>query len=171
MPKYSTKGKLSSKSKSEITGSTRNKKVILKVPEKSAVSKLQMVAPKSKRVVLLSTTQSGEVLTIFSPEKKMEFQVEWGIDGPVIRMNVSQIEFIAEKTIDMRCSKFKLHANEGIELQSGAGLNINSEEIRAKTTKSIHLDGEKIRLNSPEEEDLPLPQLPESGFHSGDCKH
>jgi hypothetical protein len=44
-------------------------------------------------------------------------------------------------------------ALQGISMESNGSVTIKSDEIRAKTTKSIHLDGEKIRLNSPEGED------------------
>ena len=145
-------GRNSSKPKKNKSG---EKKV-----RKSQVSNIQLIAPISKRKILLSTGSLGDTLTIVSPDKKMELQVEWGVNGAVVKIAVAQIELVAERSIGLKCSKFQVHASEGIEIKSEGGLMIQTDEIRARTEKSIHLEGEKIRLNSPEGEDHPLPQIP-----------
>lgn len=131
-----------------------------KVTQKSKVSKIELLAPQSKRTISLVTDNFGDTLTVLSPDKKMEFHLEWGANGPVVKIGVAQIELLVQDSIDLKCSNFKVHASEGIEIQSEGALKIQTGEIRARTAKSIHLEGEKIRLNSPEEEDAPVPEMP-----------
>ena len=127
---------------------------------KSEGSKIELLAPKSKRTISLVTSKFGDTLTVYSPDKKMEFHLEWGLNGPVVKIGVARIELVAKDSIGLKCSNFKVHASEGIEIQSEGELKIQTAEIRARTAKSIHLEGEKIRLNSPEEDDTPLPEIP-----------
>ena len=146
------------KTKSKLLG---NKKIkpslkIKKTPLKEICkenSVIQWTVPEAQRKITLSSGKTGESLEVYSPDGQLEFQLVWTSEGPILKIAVAKLELCTTGEISMNCDSFNVSALQGISMKSNGSVTIKSDEIRAKTTKSIHLDGEKIRLNSPEGED------------------
>lgn len=145
-----TKIELLGKKKTE--SSSKNKKIPLKeISGEDAV--IQWIVPEAQRKITLSSGKTGESLEVYSPDGQLEFQLVWTSGGPILKIAVAKLELCTTGEISMNCDSFNVSALQGISMESNGSVTIKSDEIRAKTTKSIHLDGEKIRLNSPEGED------------------
>jgi hypothetical protein len=123
-------------------------------------SVIQWIAPEAQRKITLSSGKEGESLEVHSPDGQLEFQLVWTSSGPILKIAVAKLELFTTGEIAMNCGSFNVSALQGISMESKGPVTINSAEIRAKTTKSIHLDGEKIRLNSPEGQDKPVNHAP-----------
>jgi len=147
--KKNIKAKSKTKSKTKKSSSKKN-------PTKDSV--IQWIAPKAQRKITLSSGKTGESLEVHSPDGQLEFQLEWTSGGPILKIAIAKLELCTTGEIAMNCGSFSVSALRGISMESKGSVSINSDEIRAKTTKSIHLDGEKIRLNSPEGQDKPINQ-------------
>lgn len=138
--------------KKKIKGSSKVKNIPSKeICEEEAV--IQWIAPEAQRKITLSSGKTGESLEVYSPDGQLEFQLVWTSGGPILKIAVAKLEICTTGEISMNCDSFNVSASQGISMKSSGSVSIKSDEIRAKTTKSIHLDGEKIRLNSPEVED------------------
>ena len=145
-----TKTKLIGKKKIKISSKTKN--ISLKdINGKDSI--IQWIVPEAQRKITLSSGKTGESLEVYSPDGQLEFQLVWTSEGPILKIAVAKLEICTTGEISMNCDSFNLSALQGISMESNGSVTIKSDEIRAKTTKSIHLDGEKIRLNSPEGED------------------
>ena len=145
-----TKTKLIGKKKIKISSKTKN--ISLKeINGKDSI--IQWIVPEAQRKITLSSGKTGESLEVYSPDGQLEFQLVWTSEGPILKIAVAKLEICTTGEISMNCDSFNVSALQGISLESNGSVTIKSDEIRAKTTKSIHLEGEKIRLNSPEGED------------------
>jgi len=146
-----TKTKLIGKKKIKISSKTKN--ISLKeINGKDSI--IQWIVPEAQRKITLSSGKTGESLEVYSPDGQLEFQLVWTSEGPILKIAVAKLEICTTGEISMNCDSFNVSALQGISMESNGSVTIKSDEIRAKTTKSIHLNGEKIRLNSPEGEDM-----------------
>lgn len=154
--------------------SSSNRKVKKVTGKKSKVtSVVNWVAPNSGRQVFLKTENSHDSLLVHSPEGNLEFQIDWSKEGPVVKIAVAKLELISSGSMGLKCFDFELQAKGDVKINSENEIQIQSSELRAKTTKSIHMDGEMIRLNSPEGEDKAVPDFggtaQSMGCHKPEC--
>ena len=147
------KTKIKLLSKKKTAPSSKTKKIPLK-KNCGEGSVIQWIVPEAQRKITLSSGKTGESLEVYSPEGQLEFQLVWTSEGPILKIAVAKLEICTTGEISMNCDSFNVSALQGISMESNGSVTIKSDEIRAKTTKSIHLNGEKIRLNSPEGEDM-----------------
>jgi len=146
------------KSKTKLLGENKIK-TILKI-KKTRLKEIcvensivQWIVPEAQRKITLSSGKMGESLEVYSPDGQLELQLVWTSGGASLKIAVAKLDICTTGEISMNCDSFNVSALQGISMKSSGTVSINSGEIRAKTNKSIHLDGEKIRLNSPEGED------------------
>ncbi len=76
-----------------------------------------------------------ENLKVFSPEGRVEVEIVLTAEGPVVRVSGAALTLDSAGSISMRAS---------------GPVGIEAEELRVKTRRSVHLNGETIRLNCDE---------------------
>ena len=113
------------------------------------------------------TQTEGDHLQILSPSGDIEVEIVLTVNGPVVRV---------------RGGDLQLSASRSIELQAEGAVRIQAEELRVLTSKSVHLNGETIRLNCDDDGNTQSHQLPQAspltkpvsnlvGGCSGDNQH
>ena len=99
----------------------------------------------SGRAVAVAAAPGEERLTVRSPDGVVEVQVSLTAAGPVVRVAVGgRLEIAATGDVAVRCRSLDVRAVDGVRIEA--------DEFRAKTVGSIHLNGETVRLNCPDEE-------------------
>lgn len=89
----------------------------------------------SGRSLAVRVADGQEHLTVRSPDGTMEVQIVLTPAGAVVRVAAARLE-VAAPDVAVTCDNFRVEA---------AG------EFRVKAGKSIHLNGETVRLNCTEE--------------------
>ncbi len=89
----------------------------------------------SGRSVAVTVADGEERLVVRSPDGAVEVQVVFTPDGPVVRVAAARLE--------VACGS--------LDVTAGGAVNIKADEFRVKTQKSIHLNGETVRLNCTED--------------------
>lgn len=77
-----------------------------------------------------------ENLKVFSPEGRVEVEIVLTAQGPVVRVSGAALTLDSAGSISMRAA---------------GPVGIEAEELRVKTRRSVHLNGETIRLNCDEQ--------------------
>jgi len=95
----------------------------------------------------------GEHLEVVSPEGDVEVEILLTREGPVVRV---------------RAGSLRMSSASSIQLEAAGAVEIRAEELRVRTQKSVHLDGETILLNCADTPPAPA-QLPHT--HAPDCGH
>ena len=115
----------------------------------------------SGRQVRVSTGADwqSEHLQVISPDGKVEIEILLTANGPVVRVSGGALQ---------------MDSPNSIQLRAAGGVEIEAEELRVRTRKSVHLNGETIRLNCdegvpPEGGAAQLEAPPET--KSGCCEH
>lgn len=105
----------------------------------------------SGRSVVVSATAAGERLAVCGPEGGVEVEIALTPNGPVVRVHGAKLEVTAAADVSIACDKF----------------HVTATEMRVRTEKSIHLNGETVRLNCTEDVDPPaLPPAHDCAGHS-----
>jgi phage gp45-like len=98
----------------------------------------------SGRAIAVEAADGEERLTVHSPDGVLEVQIALTPAGPVVRVAVGgRLEIAATGDVAMRC--------QSLDIRAEGGVRVEAEEFRATTTRSIHLNGETVRLNCPDE--------------------
>jgi len=93
------------------------------------------------------TQTEGDHLQILSPSGDIEVEIVLTVNGPVVRV---------------RGGDLQLSASRSIELQAEGAVRIQAEELRVLTSKSVHLNGETIRLNCDDDGNPQSHRLPQA---------
>ena len=88
-------------------------------------------------------------LTVTAPDGRVEIELVITADGPVVRVSGARLEMAAVEDVAIRGRRLDVTTTEGIDLRTAGPVAIIGDELRAKTTRSIHLNGETVRLNCP----------------------
>lgn len=93
-----------------------------------------------------------ENLKVFSPEGRVEVEIVLTADGPLVRVSGAALTLDSAGSISMRAA---------------GPVGIEAEELRVKTRRSVHLNGETIRLNCDESA---APGQPAGHLHGPGCE-
>ncbi|MFO0850714.1 MAG: hypothetical protein U0871_19480 [Gemmataceae bacterium] len=92
----------------------------------------------SGRTVAVGLVGGEEQLVVRSPDGAVEVQVVLTAAGAVVRVGAARLE-VAAAEVAVDCRSLAISAADGVSVTAG--------EFRVKTDKSIHLNGETVRLN------------------------
>lgn len=92
--------------------------------------------------VSAGTDPQTDQMEILSADGRVEVEILLTANGPMVRVHGGSL---------------KMTSTQSIQLESAGPVDIRAEELRVRTTRSVHLDGETIRLNC---QDLPVTQRP-----------
>jgi hypothetical protein len=98
----------------------------------------------------------SDLLQIIAPNGEAEVEIVLTAEGPVVRV---------------RGGELRMESSRSIDLQAAGPVRITAEELRVRTTRSVHLNGETIRLNCDEDGNPVVPQAlpaPAAPHGSGD---
>src|SRR5215207_5758922 len=113
------------------------------VPDEITDAAPALVRLPSGRAVSVAAVTDEERLIVHSPDGVVEVQVSLTVAGPVVRVAVGgRLEIAASGDVAVRCRSLDVRAVDGVRIEA--------DEFRAKTVRSIHLNGETVRLNCPE---------------------
>ncbi|MFM7112189.1 MAG: hypothetical protein ACKO26_13700 [Planctomycetota bacterium] len=85
-----------------------------------------------KVVVSPGDESHPENLRVFSPQGKVEVEILLTAEGPLVRVAGASLS---------------LDSASSISLRADGPVGIEAEELRVRTRRSVHLNGETIRLN------------------------
>ena len=105
------------------------------------------------RTLHLETSQGQAVMVIRAPDSRIEVEILLTEAGPVVRLQAAALELVTTDEMAIRCQRLQVDAQERIELATSGSLQVHAEEMRVQTERSIHLNGETIRLNCTENAD------------------
>jgi hypothetical protein len=96
-------------------------------------------------------------MEILSPDGRVEVEILLTASGPMVRVHGGSL---------------KMSSTQSIQLESAGPVEINADELRVRTTRSVHLDGETIRLNCKDQPITPrrvtqTPRLCDQGNGTG----
>jgi hypothetical protein len=94
----------------------------------------------SGRVVALAVEPGLEKLIVTAPEGGLELTIMFGPNGATVRLGAGRVELAAQQ-LSVQC--------ESLDLTAQGTVQIQAEEFRVRTERSIHLNGETVRLNCP----------------------
>jgi hypothetical protein len=92
----------------------------------------------SGRTLVLRIGSAGEDVEIRSAAGELDLRITLTDKGPVVSLRGARLELDAAD-VAFRCRDF--------DVQATGTAQIVADELRAKTTRDIHLNGEFIRLN------------------------
>lgn len=101
--------------------------------------------------ILPGSETTNEHLEILSPSGQVEVEIVLTAEGPLVRVNGGAL---------------RLTSTRSINLEAAGPVHIDAQELRVRTKRSVHLNGETIRLNcdengNPESSNTqPLPSPP-----------
>jgi len=84
---------------------------------------------------------------IRSANSEVEVEILLTDTGPVVRLNAAALELVAADNLTLRTHRLRIECQDTLQLAVAKTLQLTAEELRAKTERSIHLNGETIRLN------------------------
>jgi hypothetical protein len=115
-----------------------------------ALAPVQTVLPSGRTVQI--TLDGNEQIQVFAPGGELEVSLQFTDTGPVLRLRGARLELEAPEDIQVRCGKFAVQSREETTLHSDGNINITAGgEMRVKTDKATHIDGEMLYLNCEEE--------------------
>lgn len=122
------------------------------------------------RTLVLESDGTTDHLRILAPDGLAEVDITLTADGPVVRVRAARLEVASAAETAIRCQRLTIDSHDGIDMHTAGSVQIASEELRVRTERSIHLNGETVRLNCSE--DGTTPPLPQpSGDSSCGCPH
>jgi phage gp45-like len=128
-------------------------------PGATTDSGVALVRLPSGRAVAVAAEPGEERLTVHSPDGVVEVQVALTAAGPVVRVAVGgRLVIAASGDVAVRC--------QSLDVRAAGGVRIESDEFRAKTVRSVHINGETVRLNCPDGVTAPAVPQPHAG-----CRH
>ncbi len=139
---------------------SQNKADGLPVPKASEVGLVAYPLASGRQVrVSTGADWQSEHLQVISRDGKVEIEILLTANGPVVRVSGGALQ---------------MDSAGSIQLRAAGGVEIEAEELRVRTRKSVHLNGETIRLNCdegvpPEGGSAPAEALPVK--ESGCCEH
>jgi len=106
-------------------------------------------------------------LDVHAPDGRICVRLILAPEGPRIEVLGASLSLHAERDINLSCQRFAVDASEGISLRSGGDLELRAEgkmasegasqrivarrgDLTAIANDDVSLDGERIRLNSPQ---------------------
>ena len=104
-------------------------------------------------VVSPGANQKTDQLEILSPDGQVEVEILLTPNGPLVRVHGGGL---------------KMTSTQSIQLEAAGSVEIQAEELRVRTTRSVHLDGETIRLNCQNQPVNPV-AVPKVSTHCEKC--
>jgi hypothetical protein len=101
----------------------------------------------SGRSVVVRAANGQEELEIRTAEGELEVRITLTDDGPVIQLRGARLEVESLDEVAFHCRRFRVQAEEHIDLQTRGDAAILARELRVKTEGDVHIDGDIIRLN------------------------
>ncbi len=101
----------------------------------------------SGRSVVVKVDGGREGLEIRSPAGDVEVRIILTENGPEVNLRGARLEMEAIDTVALRCRRFEVQSPEGTELTSSGDVQITGRELKVRTERDIHMNGEVIRLN------------------------
>lgn len=96
----------------------------------------------SGRSVVVQVDEGTEELLVHAPNGAVEIRIAWTAEGAVVRLGAARLELAAPE-IALKCGSLAIDASGTV--------GIRADEFRVETTRSIHLNGETVRLNCTED--------------------
>jgi hypothetical protein len=100
----------------------------------------------SGRTLVLRIGSAGEDIEIRSAEGALDLRITLTDAGPVVSLRGARVEVDAAD-VAIRCHDFDVQASGDVRLRSEREVRFEAEDLRAETTRDIHLNGAFIRLN------------------------
>jgi len=100
----------------------------------------------SGRTLVLRIGSAGEDIEIRSAEGALDLRITLTEAGPVVSLRGARVE-VDVADIAVRCRNFDVQASGDVRLASEREVRFEAEDLRAETTRDIHLNGAFIRLN------------------------
>ncbi len=96
-------------------------------------------------------------MEILSADGLVEVEILLTANGPMVRVHGGSL---------------KMSSTQSIQLESAGPVEIKADELRVRTTRSVHMDGETIRLNCKDQpitarHNTKTPTLCDKGFGTG----
>jgi hypothetical protein len=99
-------------------------------------------------------------------ERPLEITIALTADGPVVRARAASLEIESQTDLVARCARFRLEADESVDIVSGGGVTIQGRRIdavathgstRLKANDDVQLLGENVLLNCDRAVPPPMP--------------
>lgn len=104
---------------------------------------------RSGRRVRDESDASGEQLRITSPEGRLELEVRFNAEGPVLRFGRAAVELSSEGDVTLGARNLHLRAAEELSAEGHAvRLRSRRGDVAIRANDDVRLDGERIKLNS-----------------------
>lgn len=101
------------------------------------------------RRVLIRNGSDGQTVEVRGPDGSLEVQIVITPQGPVVKLTAGRLEIATTEDVDIRCRKFKVHAESGVEIESEGKMALRSEDDLDLEAKQgdLRAKGETIWLN------------------------
>lgn len=103
----------------------------------------------SGRSLLLRMGAGEEEIEIRAPGGALECRIAFTSAGPVVSVRGARLE-VESPEVAFRCRSFAVEASEQVRLACAQAVQIQADEVYARSERDIHLNGAFIRLNCTE---------------------
>lgn len=100
----------------------------------------------SGRSLLVRMNDGAEEIEIRAQGGAVECRIAFTSAGPVVSVRGARLE-VESPEVAFRCRTFAVQASEQVSLASEQAVQIQADEVFARSKRDIHLNGAFIRLN------------------------
>jgi hypothetical protein len=101
----------------------------------------------SGRSVVVRVGRTGEEIEVRSPEGDVEVRICLTAAGPVVQLRGARLELESAESMDVRCQRFTVEADE-VDLHCAGNIHMQAQgELRIRTEEATHINGKMINLN------------------------
>lgn len=98
--------------------------------------------------VLIRNGPAAQAIEVRGPDGTLEVEVVLTEQGPVVRLTAGRMEIATTEDVDVRCRTFKVHAERGVEVESGDKLLLKSaDDTDIEAGGDLRAKAETIWLN------------------------
>lgn len=96
--------------------------------------------PSGRTIECTDAEPGGELVTIRSPEGRVELEVRLTDQGPVLRFEAAALDLEAAGPIRARCRSFEVTAED-------ATITATRGDVQLRANDDVRLNGERVKLN------------------------
>jgi len=98
--------------------------------------------------VLIRNGPDAQAIEVRAPDGSLQVEVILTDQGPVVRLTAGRMEIATTEDVDVHCRKFKVHAQRGVEIESGDRLLLKSaDDTDFEAGGDLRAKAETIWLN------------------------
>jgi hypothetical protein len=98
--------------------------------------------------VLIRNGPGAQAIEVRGPDGTLQVEVIVTDQGPVVRLTAGRMEIATTEDVDVQCRTFKVHAERGVEIESGDKLLLKSaDDTDIEAGGDLRAKGETIWLN------------------------